>query len=160
MYFLHLVATFAVNWFPSAQISVNQRQKLCFVFRSLAIMAIPPATPFRMLARQPGLKLLDLFFDFLFAFLGLKEGVVRVGALSFHCTLAVAPVVLVFLFIALQVAGELVIELRARQFYVDFMLAEVNAVEAQLFQTLQPGQGNVKAAIDEVKRPVEMVSYS
>ena len=113
-----------------------------------------------MLARQPGLKLLDLFFDFLFAFLGLKEDVVRVGALSFHCTLAVAPVVLVFLFIALQVAGELVIELRARQFYVDFMLAEVNAVEAQLFQTLQPGQGNVKAAIDEVKRPVEMVSYS
>ena len=66
-----------------------------------------------MLAGQPGLKLLDLLFDFLFAVVGLKEDVVRVSALLVQITLAVAPVVLVFLLIALQQAGEFVIEFRA-----------------------------------------------
>jgi hypothetical protein len=67
------------------------------------------------------------------------------------------PVVLVILFIALQQPGELVIGFTARQFHVGFMLAEVViAEEAQLGQPLERGQGEVKAAIDEVKRVVEL----
>jgi hypothetical protein len=63
-----------------------------------------------MLSRQPGLKRLDLFFYFLFAVVGLKEDVIRISPLLVHFTLAVAPVVFVFLLIALQQAGEFVID--------------------------------------------------
>ena len=85
-----------------------------------------------MLAGETGLKIFDLLLDFLLAFLGLKEDVVRVSPLPFKCFAAVAPVVLVFLLIALHQAGEFVIEFRACQLHVHFMLAEINAIEAQL----------------------------
>jgi hypothetical protein len=82
---------------------------------SIALGFFGPRPPFGMLAGEAVLKFFDLFFDFLFAFAGLKKDIVRVSALPFEFAVTVAPVVLVFLFIALQKAGEFVVEFRFSQ---------------------------------------------
>lgn len=108
-----------------------------------------------MLASEPGLKLFDLFPDLLFAIIGGKEDVVRVGALLLPFAETVIPEGRVIFFITLQDAGEFLIHFTARQFHGDFILAEVFIAEdAQLFQPLQPGEGNLKAAVHEIKRVV------
>jgi hypothetical protein len=83
----------------------------------------------RMLAGEAGLKVFDLLLDFLVAFAGLKEDVVRVSALPMEFVAMAFSVVLVVLFIALQQAGEFVIGSTAGQFHVGFMLAEIVIAE-------------------------------
>jgi hypothetical protein len=110
-----------------------------------------------MLAGEAGLKVFDLLLDFLFAVAGGKEDVLRVSLLPLEFVAMAFPVVLVVLFIALQQPGEFVIGFTTRQFHVGFMLAQVViAEEAEFCEPLQRGQGEVKAAIDEVKRVVEL----
>lgn len=110
-----------------------------------------------MLAGQTGLKLLDLFLDFLFAVACGKEDVVGIGHAFPPFSVAIIPEGCVVFFISLHDGGEFVVGFRASQFKHDFVLAEVFfAEDAERFQALQASQGDVKASVKEVESLVEM----
>jgi hypothetical protein len=113
--------------------------------------------PFGMLAGETSLKLLDLFFDFLFAVASGEENVVGIGDAFLSFAVATVPEGRIVLFIALHDGGELVIGLRAGQFEHDFLITEVFlAKNAKTFQALQAGQGDFKASVEKVKGLVKM----
>jgi hypothetical protein len=111
----------------------------------------------RALARQSLLKLLDLLFDLLLAVTGREEDVVGVAELLFPFVMAAVPIGGIVLLIFLKDACQLFIGFGAGKLHRDFVCVQAFSLkDAELFKTMQPEHGGLKAAVKGVKGLIKM----